>query len=772
MTSVLAPADTAPASPSPSNAGRARPLLAALPWLLALAVLVAGLLDTGTAPRDIAVYAAYLVFGVAVPGTLVHRALRGSRGNLPEDLGLGAATGLPLQLLGWALTAATGLQSFLIAWPLLIIVLFLAVPRLRRNWRIAEPRPLPPAWSWIVAGGLILAVLMNYPNWQVTPLPPADVTYYQDYLYHLSLVHEMMRSMPFQVPQLAGETLRYHYLSDADMAAGSLITRISPVVILFRLWFVPVVAISVLVFSAIGREITGRWWAGALAGPAGILGVPLSLGAVDAFGGVPVNAYSPSQTYVFPLLGLLALLVIDVLRGRRLGWAWFMVFPLALACAGSKSSALPPLIAGLVLAVIALAFVDRTRLKPALAFLGLALAAMAAGARLFAGGGAGILGIQPLAILFWFAPYKQTVAAGESINGSGLLPPGLADASATGLAFTAGVIGWWLLAQTSRLAGLALAVNRRTMRDPVVWLLTGVILAGTGAAWCFWHPAASQLYFFGTVIPFGIVLTLWLLTGRRGSMRPVLAGAVAGALWILVVPRPRTPKRPSYSSWAWALAEPVLLTAAVAAVVAVIGLLVWRRRTGRTAWRAIPIALVAAALAAGLSHQVDHHVRANVEALSTAPKPPKDMRAILPDEARAALWLDDHAGQNDIVATNVHCTPLNWRAACDARAFWVAGLGGRRTVVESWGYTDQAVAQDGVGGKRYNLQPAPFPERFALNERVFAKGDPADVTRLKEQFHVRWLFADSRAASGVSPELAKVAQVRYQAGPVTIYELS
>jgi len=35
----------------------------------------------------------------------------------------------------------------------LIVVLFLAVPRLRRHWRIpaGQRRPLPVAWSWIVA---------------------------------------------------------------------------------------------------------------------------------------------------------------------------------------------------------------------------------------------------------------------------------------------------------------------------------------------------------------------------------------------------------------------------------------------------------------------------------------------------------------------------------------------------------------------------------------------------------------------------------------------
>src|SRR4029453_5651205 len=99
-----------------------------------------------------------------------------------------------------------------------------AVPGLRRHWRIAEPQPLPLRWSWIIAGGLLTLVAMSYPGWAATPLPPVTTQYYQDMLYHLALVHEMTRSMPFQVPQLTGDTLRYHYLSDADIAIGSMLT--------------------------------------------------------------------------------------------------------------------------------------------------------------------------------------------------------------------------------------------------------------------------------------------------------------------------------------------------------------------------------------------------------------------------------------------------------------------------------------------------------------------------------------------------------------------
>jgi hypothetical protein len=764
VTAVLAASD---ASVSPV-VSRARPALAVLPWFPPLILFVAGLLATGTAPRDIAIYAVYLAGGVVLPGTLVYRALRGSRGNLPEDLGVGAATGLPLQLLGWALGTATGNEKLLILWPALVIVLFMAVPRLRRYWRIAERRPPPLRWSWLMAAAMLLVVAICYPFWNSNPLPPATASYYQDLLYHLALVHEMTRSMPFEVPQLAGDTLRYHFLSNADMAAGSLITGISPAVLLFRLWFGPILAISIMVVAVLAREVTGKWWAGPLAGACGLLGSPLVLGAVNPFGGVAVTVLSPSQAYAFPLLGLMVLLLIDILRGRRMGWTWVLVFPLALASAGAKSSALPPVVAGAVLATLVVLIVDRAKVRPMLIFLGLTLAAMLTGVRIFAGGGAGILAVQPLATLFWFPPYRQTLAPDIRLNGPTFVVPGLERASSATLIFVAELVVWWLLMQSARLAGLAMLGFRRSRRDPVVWLLAGVTLAGTGGILLFWHPAASQVYFFATVVPFAMVLSVWLISGHP---RAVVAGMVAGAVWVLVVPRPQPPTTATRQAWLEALFGPVLLTVAVAAAVSIVALAAWRLRSGRFVWRAVPVALVAAALAGGLALQVQSQVRTNSRALTQPAAAPNPQRMVLRSEAAAALWLNDHAGKDNVVATNVHCNPLTWKAACDARAFWVAGLGGRRTLVESWGYTDEALAEDGVDGRRFNLQPAPYPERFTLNQRVFARGDAADVAELRTRYHVRWLFADARATGGIAPELAKVAKVRYQDGPVTIYDL-
>jgi hypothetical protein len=140
------------------------------------------------------------------------------------------------------------------------------------------------------------------------------------------------------------------------------------------------------------------------------------------------------------------------------------------------------------------------------------------------------------------------------------------------------------------------------------------------------------------------------------------------------------------------------------------------------------------------------------------------------EEMRAALWLNEHAASDDVVATNVHCVPMARYRPCDARAFWVAGLGGRRTLVESWAYSDTTVAANGVGGLKYVLQPPPDPQKYALNQRAFTDADPADLERLRQAYRVTWLFADRRAGV-VSPELARLARVRYSAGPVTVYEL-
>jgi hypothetical protein len=757
----------APAEVTPPAGSRSplRTVSALLPWLVVAAAAGFVLHHYGTPDRDTAGYAAYLVLAVVLPGTLVFRALWGSRGNLTEDLGLGAATGMLLQLIGWALGAATGQHLILTGWPILILALFLAVPRLRRHWRIAEPAPLSLAWSWAMAAVLLALVGWAAAQFATTPLPPVTAQYYPDLYYHLALVHEMMRSIPFQVPQLAGDTLRYHYLSDADMATGSLVTHIAPTTIFLRLWILPVISAAAVGVAALARTLAPRWWAGPVAAAVAFAGEPLyGNSPVAVVGTLPISLLSPSESYAMPLLALFVLVAIEKLRGARFasGWAGWAALPvLAVACAGAKSSALPPFLAGLLLAAAYLGWRRRAVPWAAAGLLASVAFGMAVGYRIFAGGGAGTLGLQPLSLLRWMEPYTETLGQNDGVIPGGLFPPGVQHAGGAGARFIVLVVVWFLLMQSPRLIGLVVPDRRATgTGDPAPWLLGGMILAGIGAALLFWHPSASQAYFLAGSVPFGVLLAVRALALRGPGRLVLIAGAAAGALWTLFGLKFNPPVRPTLHSWTVALVVPMLVAAGIAVVLSAVAVAIWRRR----ALRAVPVALLAAVLTGSVAIGVESSARA-----VHAHRGPVPLRVeVTVPEMRAALWLDKNAGADDVVATNVHCMPMNVKQ-CDARAFWVAGLGGRRSYVESWAYSDQTVSANGVNGLKYFYQPAPYPDRYALNQQVFTTGDPAAVTRLRDA-GVRWLFADTRAGQ-VAPGLAAVAHVSYTAGPVTIYDL-
>ncbi|MEV4711261.1 hypothetical protein [Micromonospora sp. NPDC049374] len=783
-----------------------RRFAALLPWLAVLTALPVGWWHGGVPAADVGTFVAYWALTLVLPGTLVHRALRGSRGNLPEDLGYGAATGLLLELAAWAVAAASGGQHLLRWWPLPVVVAFLAVPRLRRHWRTGPGRRLPLGWHWAICGVLLLIAGWGYANWRMLPLPPADYAYYPDLLYHLGLVHELTRTMPFELPHLAGESLRYHYLSDAHIASASMITGVPPATALLHLWVVPVGWVAALVTAALARELAGRLWAGPLVAAVGYVGASPTFGSpLDIPWTRALSYASLSQTYALPLLMLLAAVCVQALRGRALGPAWVLVPALGLACAGAKSSALPPLIAGLGLAALA-AWIRRRRMPwRVFAVLASLVAAMAVGYRLFAGGGAGTLRAQPLGLIRHLLPYQQTYGADEGARFGGLLPPGLAEADGSAAwLLAAALFGSWLLRQTPRLAGGSLLATP-TRRDPVAWLFTGAVAAGLAVAWLTYHPSASQVYFWLPVIPFGALLAGWLLARTRVRWPVLVTAGLLGVLAQLLAPPLGSPPVLTQAEraiesvrvanaddwmtalgWSAARYAALIVLAALLAVTVEALLLRWPRaavtarraalarrlgrpaRTtllGRSALAGVVTALLGASLATGVDIPV-RHLLAGEDPLGAI----NQQLVVTEAEMRAALWLNEHTDPDDLVATNVHCRPVRSTPHCDARAYWVTGLGGRRALVESWAYADATLAAHGRDGYRYPRQSAPDPALFGLNERIFTAPTPADLARLREAHGVRWLLADTNAGP-VSTDLARLAPVRYTTGPVTIHEL-
>ena len=124
-------------------------------------------------------------------------------------------------------------------------------------------------------------------------------------------------------------------------------------------------------------------------------------------------------------------------------------------------------------------------------------------------------------------------------------------------------------------------------------------------------------------------------------------------------------------------------------------------------------------------------------------------------------WVNQHTPKDAVVATNRHCDGGPEREWCSAAAFWVSGLGGRRTVLEGWGFVPQV---------RRHVDASPFPERLAVNDAVFTDPSARTVERLRQEYGATWLVADTTAGP-VSSELALFADPRFSRGEVTVYQL-
>lgn len=779
-------------------------------------------------------YWAAWAWAIVVPGVLVHRSLRGRPADLVSDLALGAGVGLVLQLSAWAVLTGLGLQQHLLWWPAAVVLLFGAVPRLRRHYTLARYASVLPTGAAAVAA-LAFAVVLHQltDTFRDFSLPPGALSWYQDDLWNLGNVAELMRTVTPQVAQVAGDPFHYHWFSDAHLAAMSLTTSIDPVLVVARLWAAPVLLLIVGLGVAVGRRLSGSAWVGAGVAVCFTLAPSLQV-SWFAFAGASPNALrSPSQVFAVPLVLLAIDLLTSLLRHARSWGGWALLAPVLLACAGAKSSALPVLAGGLALAGAVALVVARRRLRMIVPAIALLLTVVLVTRSRLAGGENGS-GLQLFATFVSSAPWERVHDGRANRLSTGAIISGL-GAPGAGWVLTL-VVGCALVSYLWVLVGVP--ALRRT--DLAGWFLLGTGLAGLAALLLIRHPAYSQIYFLKVAIPAWHLLALWGLqrsvgvaverTSRRETARVAVGGVAVGALLLGVArsvggpPSAASPAEDVGSSIQWSL------LVALAAVAVALALLATRRRRSEAAGALLVVGISTATLSAailgvtaepvidamassgsaraaaagalvvvvvvvaGRSRRAARVLGRPLPSVWWAPtgltgltvllmlvvsvttylgrgivSPPDPDRLVTTDEVVAARWLNAHADPFDTVATNVHCRPTRTAVHCDARAFWVSGLAGRRVLVEGWGYTDAAQGANGRNGLSFSEQPFENPALLALNDGVFSHPTRADAQALYAM-GVRWLFADALAGP-VSARLAAVASPAFRSGPVTVYRL-
>lgn len=738
-------------------------MLRLIPGLACAAVAAWLVLSYDVTAAELVRYTLATLWGVLLPGVLLHRLLRPAPASLAIELAFGSVIGLALQLIGWAAVVRLGHGSLLVLVPLVTLVPALLLPGWRRRLRpAAYPQHMSHGSAWALAATISASFLsLAQSAFRLAPIPPARTLWYPDLYWHLSISASARTSAPPLVPQLGDEYLHYHWFSNAHMAADSLVSGVDIMTVTARLWYLPMYALVTLTLYALTTHLSHRPWAGVLA--CIVLTIPSTISVVRWLEPVANGAFtamSPSQLMALPVITILAWVLIDVCRGATTRRDWPLLLLLLALASGSKSSILPTLLGGLCLVLVGQLRGRVWRWGPVLALA--ATGAVLVVSKPWLAGGTNGSKLAPGS-----TSARETAYHAAQVDGMSL----------RGLVVLVIVITLLLLVQYAYGMVWLATLRRGAGRDPGLWFLVGSWLAAMVALQVIDHPAASQYYFARGALPLWAALTGWgaaaLVQTAREHLRlrriAVLAGAglLAGVamVWLLrhltsfPAPAPRTSVAQGGGVAIFLLVLLVALPVAIHRL---------NRRGPDSVRRGAVVALLSgtALLGASVLPTLAHNDAMTRPGQTT---PIGDHR-LTADEVAATSWLREHTPERDHIASNVYCVmPTRTEPHCDARAFWVTGLSTRVAYLGAWAYTDQNQAD--ITGSTAKLYHRPFwdPARLRLNEAAFGQPTPAVLDRLYRS-QVRWLLADP-GASAVSPRLRHLATERFRAGGVTVFQL-
>jgi hypothetical protein len=463
------------------------------------------------------------------------------------------------------------------------------------------------AWSWTVAGIVIFFSLYTtaVQTWTQPPfVTPEGSRYVFDLQGLLALAAEAKHHFPLQVPMVAGETLSYHWFAPAHEATASLISRVELPVVYHGFEPVFMAGAAVVSLALAGWRVSGRPWVGVVAAALTFVVGELTIGSSSDWLGSSTTFVWASTTTVFSWCLLFVLVMVvadrimvgglpDVPVGRG---AWVLIALLAMASAGAKSTGLPAIVSGVLLAAF-VHFVRVRRAKELRGFIGvLALAASAffiATLAVYRGGGSSGLSLTPLNALSMATATRP-------------------DASWRRELFSyAAALGGYAIYELPRLAGVPvlawLARRGRAAWGSLEWFLLGGITGGILCTLLFGHPSGSQLYFIRSAWGMGAILSAMgivrLVEDRKVTARTMTSLMAASAVAVI---------GPYAVAYRWAqgkhffpgirLMAPMYIAASLIAGVLLIGALCWPRlRRHRPALRGIgAVTALTFVLSAGL----------------------------------------------------------------------------------------------------------------------------------------------------------------------------
>ena len=612
-------------------------LMAALTWLL--------MALTGVDPVESARLVAIVTVQTIV-GALWWRLLAPRRGRRPLELiGMGFALG----------STASLLVGLLLGWPFAawlpaVVIGGCTLVRRLRGRQLAMSLPWDrPSLGALGVGLAVGTVAFGYAV-RAYPLTWTGIWggYHGDMAFFEALSTSMAHFWPSSI-FMAGAELRYHSLAYAWAGQVAATTDAAPFVVLTRL--LPIAALIGVVALTAGwaRRLSSNRWVPTLATLLVISG-----GFVGATYGTIMNFDSPSQSMSIVWLLALSLMLVPMLRGRRWMWQLLPLGLLVVALTGGKVSSAVIALAGLgVVAGGGVLTRKPWRMRAVVALVVAVVAAAGTYLVFLAGsanaGGLGLFGlldrastvqglnpvatprgvIAGIAILLlaviprWLGTLWQPARAWTQPNA--LYAIGLAGAGvATVIALSGGFNDlWFALAASAPLAVLSAAGLARA---------AGAL--GSGG-----HRFTRIALVLGLVI--GVLAAAVWATGSTG---------IIGQGWRWGA---------SFVGWAAAAAVGVLLARAD------------RQRgdaktVGRTAAALALglIALVSATLPARFVYPIaealapKHETSLNPDLFSTeGPFVISRMQDRVPawsdTQAAAGRWLDEHAGTDDLLATNV-----------------------------------------------------------------------------------------------------------------------